>query len=117
MTIRIRKVSCSLALTVAFGLRLHAADVEDATDAADIQSALGGVSGVTRGPGGTPLTRVKVLGHAVAEHRDRMILSGGDGTFYAPDLKPGQSQLTANKDGFISSQVKTVEVAPRQSST
>jgi len=109
-------LSCSLVVAVAaLGLHLQAADNADASDAADLQSRVGGVSGITRAPGGTPLTSVKVVLHGVEENTDLTIVSGGDGAFHAQDLKPGQYQLTAKKDGFITSPVTIVEVAPRQS--
>jgi hypothetical protein len=42
---------------------------------------------------------------------DRTIVSGNDGTFVFKNLKPGEYQLTARKDGFDLSPVTKVELA------
>ncbi len=71
--------------------------------------------GVTKGPEGTPLAGVQVVIKSLEDSTNRLITSDSAGAFAAPDLKPGKYQLTANKDGFVSSSDNTVELAPNQS--
>lgn len=74
----------------------------------------GSVSGVTRGPSGEPLPGASVVVHAADGGGDRVATSDGDGTFAVNALKPGQYQLKAMKDGFVSSPESVVEVAANQ---
>jgi hypothetical protein len=71
----------------------------------------GEVHGVTRYPSGLPMpgAEVAILGADV--NVDRTIVSGSDGTFVFKNLKPGEYQLTARKEGFDRSPITKVELA------
>lgn len=79
------------------------------------QSISGEIRGFIREPSGLPLARVQIAVHSVDENTVRTVFSEGDGAFLAEDLTPGHYQLTASKEGFGSSPVIAVEVAPQQS--
>src|SRR5260370_40851343 len=108
ITFMISKRLLSAILSVSIALPVAAQASEASSDG---QPVLGGLVGITRAPGGVPLTSVKVVVHGVGENIERTVVSGGDGAFHADGLKPGQYQVTANKDGFASSPLTTVEVA------
>jgi hypothetical protein len=71
--------------------------------------------GVTRSAEGVPLSGVQVVVHSLDENTDRSIVSNDQGAFLVEDLKPGRYQLTANKAGFTTPSVTTVELVPQQS--
>lgn len=71
----------------------------------------GAIHGMTRHPGGLlPLAAVQVIVHNVEENADHAVLSGNDGTFLAENLTPGHYQLLANKEGFSSSPMISLEL-------
>jgi hypothetical protein len=71
--------------------------------------------GVTRSADGVPLSGVQVVVHSLDENTDRSLVSNDQGAFLVEDLKPGRYQLTANKAGFTTPSVTSVELAPQQS--
>jgi hypothetical protein len=71
--------------------------------------------GVTRSAERVPLSGVQVVVQSLDENTDRSIVSNDQGAFLVENLKPGRYQLTANKAGFASSSVTSVELAPQQS--
>jgi hypothetical protein len=71
--------------------------------------------GVTRNAEEVPLSGVQVVIHSLDENTDRSVVSNDQGAFLVQNLKPGRYQLTANKPGFASSSLTTVELAPQQS--
>ncbi len=103
------KVLLSVSLMLSAAAELFGSD-------ADAQSALAVLRGVTRDPGGLlrlPSAEVRV--HSLEEDSDLSVLSGADGAFVVPDLKPGHYQIMARKPGFAVSPVTTVELAAGQS--
>jgi hypothetical protein len=76
-----------------------------------VQSRLASLSGVTRSFDGQPLPGTLIVVHAVDGSGDRTATSGTGGDFSIQDLKPGQYQAVASKEGFLSSPA-TVQVAP-----
>jgi hypothetical protein len=75
----------------------------------------GSLRGVTRSVEGAPLSGVQVVVHNLDENADRSIVSNDQGTFLIENLKPGRYQLTANKAGFPTPSVTTIELAAQQS--
>jgi hypothetical protein len=71
----------------------------------------GEVHGVTRYSNGLPMPGVEVVILNGDVDIDRTIVSGNDGTFVFKDLKPGEYQLTAKKDGFGLSPISKVVLA------
>jgi hypothetical protein len=109
----LKGIYCSLVILAgALGPSLRAADPGEP---ANTQPMAAGLHGVTRAPGGPPLTSVKIVVHSVDEDTDHLAVSGDNGTFYVDNLKPGRYQLTANQAGFETSPVTTVELAAQQS--
>jgi len=66
------------------------------------------LSGVTRYPGGLPLPQAQVV--ITGASVDRVAVSASDGTFEFENLKPGEYQVTAQREGFSSSATTTVEL-------
>jgi hypothetical protein len=77
-------------------------------------SRLGGLRGTTIGPNGVALAGVSVTIHQVDGGADRQLITGDDGKFMITDLRPGQYQLKASKEGFVGQPEATVEVAINQ---
>jgi hypothetical protein len=73
------------------------------------------ISGVTKGPEGTPLAGVRVVIHNLGDGSERVLESDTAGAFAAADLKPGRYRLTANKDHLVSPPDTNVELAANQS--
>src|SRR3984893_9295989 len=71
----------------------------------------GEVHGVTRYSNGLPMPGVEVVILNGDVDIDPTIVSGNDGTFVFKDLKPGEYQLTAKKDGFGLSPISKVVLA------
>jgi hypothetical protein len=66
-------------------------------DPADVPYATGSIHGVTRGPGGAPVTSVKVLLHRDSTVTgDRTVISRSDGAYSVDNLLLGPYQSTAN---------------------
>ncbi len=71
----------------------------------------GEVHGVTRYPSGLPMAEAEVVILSGDADTDRTTVSGSDGTFVFKNLRPGEYQLTARKDGFALSPVTKVDLA------
>ncbi len=100
----IRKLILATLLPACFALQsIHA------------QSTFGDLRGVTRDPDGLPLPGATVTVHSLDENTDRKVVSGDDGEFLAENLKPGNYQLTAVKEGFKSAAAINVGLSARQS--
>src|SRR5690348_3926070 len=109
----LKGIYCLLVIVAgALGPSLRAADPGEP---ANTQSNAAGLHGITRAPGGPPLTSVKVVVHSVDAGTDHLAVSGDNGAFYVDNLKPGRYQLTANQAGFETSPVTAVELAAQQS--
>jgi Putative beta-barrel porin-2, OmpL-like. bbp2/Carboxypeptidase regulatory-like domain len=76
-----------------------------------VSSFPGEIHGVTRYPSGLPMPEAMVAILNPDADIDRTIVSGSDGTFAFKNLKPGEYQVTATKDGFALSQVTKVQLA------
>lgn len=68
----------------------------------------GEVHGVTRYPSGLPMPNAEVAILNGDANVDRTTVSGSDGSFVFKNLKPGEYQLTARKDGFAPSPITKV---------
>ena len=79
------------------------------------QSTFGDIRGVTRDPSGLALSGATVTVHSLDENNARRVVSGEDGEFLAENLKPGNYQLVASKEGFQNSAPVNVELSARQS--
>jgi hypothetical protein len=71
----------------------------------------GEIHGVTRYPNGLPMPQATVAILNPDADTDRTMVSGSDGSFAFKNLRPGEYQLTATKDGFDLSPVTKVELA------
>jgi putative OmpL-like beta-barrel porin-2/carboxypeptidase family protein len=71
----------------------------------------GEIHGVTRYPNGLVMPEAKVAILNADADIDRTVVSGSDGAFIFKNLKPGEYQVTATKDGFALSPVSKVELA------
>jgi len=81
------------------------------SDAPAVSTFPGEVHGVTRYPGGLPMPAAEVTILNGDADIDRTTISGPDGGFVFKNLKPGQYQLTATKDGFAPSPITKVDLA------
>lgn len=72
-------------------------------------SVSGDIHGVIRNSLGMPVPGANVIVHSMNEASDSTVVSGADGSFLVETLKPGQYQLTANKEGYESWKSTTVE--------
>jgi hypothetical protein len=82
-----------------------------APDKPAISTFPGEVRGVTRYPNGLPMPGAEVALLGAEVNIDRTIVSGSDGTFAFKNLKPGDYQVTARKEGFDISPISKVELA------
>ena len=82
-----------------------------APDKPAVSTFPGEVHGVTRYPSGLPMPEAEVTIVNGDTNVDRTMLSGSDGSFVFKNLKPGEYQLTARKDGFALSPITKVELA------
>jgi hypothetical protein len=71
----------------------------------------GEVHGVTRYPSGLPLPGAEVVLLNADNDTERTMVSGSDGSFLFKNLKPGEYQLTAKKEGFGLSPITKVQLA------
>ena len=85
------------------------------TDSLQGQQVFGSLRGVTRTPDGAPLAAARIVVHNVASTVNLSALSGENGAFLVDNLSPAIYQITAIKQGYADSAVKTVEVAAEQS--
>jgi hypothetical protein len=83
----------------------------DAAPPPAVSTFPGEVQGVTRYPSGLPLPGAEVALLNADTDTDRTTVSGSDGTFVFKNLKPGEYQLTAKKEGFALSPITKVELA------
>jgi len=83
----------------------------DAPAGPAVSSFPGEVHGVTRYPSGLPMPGAEVVIINPDANIDRTIVSGSDGAFVFKNLKAGEYQLTAKKEGFDLSPVTKVELA------
>jgi hypothetical protein len=65
-----------------------------------VSSSPGEVQGVTRYANGLPMPGAEVVILNGDVNIDRTVVSGNDGAFVFKNLKPGEYQLTAKKEGF-----------------
>ncbi len=77
------------------------------------QSPLGTLHGVTVNADGVPIASTPVVIHRADDNTDRTIVSGLDGAFSAPNLRPGRYQVNASK-GKLHSPSDTVDLAAQQ---
>jgi hypothetical protein len=77
------------------------------------QSPLGTLHGVTANADGTPIASAPVLIHRIDDNTDRTIISGFDGAFSVPNLKPGRYEVRASK-GELHSPPATVDLVAQQ---
>lgn len=71
----------------------------------------GSLRGVTLTSGGFSVEMANVVVHSASGGSDRNLTTDADGVFTLNDLPPGQYQITASKEGFISLLPVTVEIA------
>src|ERR1700736_1749424 len=76
-----------------------------------VSSTPGEVHGVTRYANGLPIPGAEVAILNGDVDIDRTVVSGSDGTFVFKNLKPGEYQLTAKKEGFALSPATKVVLA------
>src|SRR3984957_11903211 len=77
------------------------------------QSPLATLHGVTSKADGTPIASAMVLIHRDDDNTDRSVISGFDGAFSVPNLKPGRYEVRASK-GELRSLSSTVDLAAQQ---
>jgi hypothetical protein len=75
------------------------------------------LTGVTRKSDGQPLSAVEVTARSVNQSTNHTVTSAGDGVYCLVNLQPGQYQLTAKVDGFMTPVPTTVDVSDQQTST
>jgi hypothetical protein len=76
-----------------------------------VSTSRGEVHGMTRYPNGLPMPDAEVTILNGDVDVDLMTVSGSDGSFLFKNLKPGEYQLTAKKEGFGLSPITKVELA------
>jgi hypothetical protein len=79
------------------------------------QSTFGDIRGTTRDPSGLALPQAVVTLHNVGENTSRSVTSDDNASFLFENLKPGNYQLSATKEGFSKSSEAAVELTARQS--
>ncbi len=79
---------------------------------AQAESPLGTLHGVTAKADGTPIASAQVIIRG-DDNTDRTVISGFDGAFSVPNLKPGRYEVKASR-GELHSLPATVDLAPRQ---
>jgi len=67
------------------------------------QAVVSAIHGVTVRPDGVALPEAQVVIHNQSDNSDWSVVSGANGAFVAANLKPGQYQLIASKEGFFTS--------------
>jgi hypothetical protein len=67
------------------------------------QAVVSAIHGVTVRPDGVALPETQVVIHNQSDNSDWTVVSGENGAFVAANLKPGQYQLIASKEGFFTS--------------
>jgi hypothetical protein len=78
------------------------------------QSPLGTLHGVTAKADGTPIASALVLIHRDDDNTDRSVISGFDGAFSVPNLKPGRYEVKASRGELHSSSATVVDLAAPQ---
>jgi Putative beta-barrel porin-2, OmpL-like. bbp2/Carboxypeptidase regulatory-like domain len=78
------------------------------------QSTSSTIQGIAEEPAGQPLAQAQVVVHSVNENTDRRVVTASDGSFLVENLKQGEYQVTAEKEGFARSKAKTIELGPQQ---
>jgi Putative beta-barrel porin-2, OmpL-like. bbp2/Carboxypeptidase regulatory-like domain len=78
------------------------------------QSTSSTIQGIAEEPAGQPLAQAQVVVHSVNENTDRRAVTASNGSFLVENLKPGEYQVTAEKEGFARSTTKTIELGPQQ---
>jgi hypothetical protein len=78
------------------------------------QSPLGTLHGVTAQADGTPIASALVLIHRDDDNTDRSVISGFDGAFSVPNLKPGRYEVKASRGELHSSSATVVDLEARQ---
>jgi len=68
------------------------------------------VHGLIQDLAGSPIAGAQVVAHSASENTDRTAVSGADGRFAMPALKPGHYQFRATKHGFADSPVAERDV-------
>jgi hypothetical protein len=94
-------------LALAFGLSLFM------TFSVTAQTA-GGLSGTITDSNGGVLGGTTVKIELVGTGNERTVVTNEEGYFLVPQLQPGTYTITANRDGFKTSQIKTIEIAVGQ---
>ena len=84
---------------------------QGAPDKPAVSTFPGEVHGVTRYPNGLPIPDAEVAILNGDTNVDRTTVSGSDGSFVFKNLKPGEYQLTARKEGFAPSPITKVQLA------
>ncbi len=79
------------------------------------QSTFGDIRGTTRDPANAALPQALVTIHDLDDNTSRTTLSDENGSYLFENLKPGQYQVSAAKQGFATSSVVNVELTARQS--
>jgi hypothetical protein len=79
------------------------------------QSTFGDIRGTTRDPSGLALPRAVVTLHNLDENTNRSVTSDDNASFLFENLKPGNYQVSATKEGFAKSPQAAVELTARQS--
>jgi len=76
------------------------------------QLATAGLHGSVRAATGAAAAGAKVLIRRGEDHLDRTVATSPDGRFAIASLTPGHYQVTASQEGFASSSIAEVELAP-----
>jgi hypothetical protein len=111
---------CARGLLVAAllgGGMLQPAGVAQEAGGSGAEAGFGSLHGITVASNGLSLAGVVVSIHSVDGAFDRELVSAGDGTFNAGDLRPGAYRVTASKEGFSSRWEATVEITQNQTAT
>jgi hypothetical protein len=77
------------------------------------ESILGTLHGITAKADGTPIASAQVVIHRDDDGNDLAVISGFDGAFSVPNLKPGRYEIKASR-GELHSPTATVVLAERQ---
>src|ERR1700722_20219099 len=103
----IRPLSPLVSIALPFCLTLGLVSVQ-------AQSPLATLHGVTAKADGTPIASALVLVHRDDDTTDRSVISGFDGAFSVPNLKPGRYQVKASRGELHSSSATVLDLEARQ---
>jgi hypothetical protein len=101
--------------TSAFGRGMSGEKPESSATTA-VSNSPSEVHGVTRYSSGLPLPKAEVVITGADVSIDRTTVSAGDGTFEFKNLKPGEYQISARKEGFPRPAVITLTLEAGESS-